>query len=616
MCSEINNGSAIVFTDVIANLKELKCPNSLNDEEKDLWAKELTDLALTYAEVSSFSHKFDYSITSKYNGCRSYLKMVVTYFVHISICIEILKKRPNDNVNVRKLKTLQKQCKCFITMGNSMKRINDFSFDSNNQHIFTGLNYIEKSLESKILASKELNEESLCAFYNPKYFTLWLPEWFRSMIKKLMILTYFMKRPLKATLLGFLSTDSVGKCYTDFCLNCTVDIIQKPFNRITNSFIISTYLWISNLFNRSIECSFLTVDKRQKDYFINEKSKSIEKCNEEYLTNAVNGKGVQCLYMKPRNYSDKNLIIFVHGGGFITGSTKFYLDVFRSWIRETNSALLSIEYTLSPQVKYPVALQECLDVYLNCVSSDPVIGFNPKKIILAGDSAGGYFVTAMSIAIAEIRQLQISSSLQSTPLPTAVNAVYPVSSGCIGHLFPSRALIDMVLNPASPYMMLNAYSGPIDEEKELKENKTLWYKDMNKVQLSGSSVNQRVDDPFFHLTSYKNFDRLSSVELNIQVGEYDPILDDAIAIAKCWKGKVTLDIVPEMTHGFMSAELISPKTFTGCSIIRERLKEAFGQKVESNKKESKKKKILNNNNRISHNNNNNNNSFDVESLSE
>lgn len=72
---------------------------------------------------------------------------------------------------------------------------------------------------------------------------------------------------------------------------------------------------------------------------------------------------------------------------------------------------LAIDYSLT--VPYPVPLQEVLDVYLWALSGgadvEEKLGFQPKKIVLAGDSGGGYFTCCLTIVLNELIKMLSSS---------------------------------------------------------------------------------------------------------------------------------------------------------------------------------------------------------------
>jgi acetyl esterase len=96
------------------------------------------------------------------------------------------------------------------------------------------------------------------------------------------------------------------------------------------------------------------------------------------------------------------------GGGFCIGSIESNEVYIRDWSNKTpNVPILSIGYSVSPEAKFPTALQEVMDTYLYLTSGDPAIllmlGFHPKRITLCGDSAGATLLTALTMALNDIR---------------------------------------------------------------------------------------------------------------------------------------------------------------------------------------------------------------------
>lgn len=576
MCSEVTSGNVIVFTDVISDVKKLKVTKLLSLDDRTIWTDQLEQLAIKYGNISSFAHEFDFSIRLNYNGLRAYMKMVLVYFMQVAKNVEKVKRNSSNRKYMKRLKLLQSQCPLFVAMGDSMVRIRQFWRTKDPRYPYSSdYIFMKDALESAIESSLEQGP-GLFEYYNPKSITPWYPEWFRLLLRIFIRVHFHLSTPFPKCIYGLFSNTQINIHYADYARNLRVEWVKRISRKFDSSYVYRTYLWTSKVINIGIKVSHLVLRDRQNEWFINSDSRSIER----RIGVLREKKPIECTLLKPRHFTSRNLIVFVHGGGFITLTTKTYMSALRSIVKATKAAVLSIEYSLAPETKYPVALQECLDVYLNLISSEPIIGFKAEKIILAGDSAGGYVVFAMAIATGEIRHLQMNMNHQQlTPLPDAVNAVYPAASGCIGHLYPSRALVDIILPPSFIFAMSNAYYGLLNEEEYFREEKSVWHRNIEAVREVASHVNLRMNDPFFHLTSYRHFDRLQSVPLYIQVGEFDPLLDDSIALAKCWKGKVTLDVVPEMSHGFMAFDVVADKKFQGVHLITQKLKEALGQQL-------------------------------------
>lgn len=140
---------------------------------------------------------------------------------------------------------------------------------------------------------------------------------------------------------------------------------------------------------------------------------------------------------------EKIILIYFHGGGFFTqGPTSCELYL-RDIVNELGGIpILAVDYSLT--VPFPIPVQEALDVYLFLLSKrddvKEMIGFHPKKIIISGDSAGGFFALVLTILINELNK-KIGANDQneySISLPSALILEYSVLS--LITFSPSRAL--------------------------------------------------------------------------------------------------------------------------------------------------------------------------------
>ena len=109
-----------------------------------------------------------------------------------------------------------------------------------------------------------------------------------------------------------------------------------------------------------------------------------------------------CSSSKEYEVIDK-IIIHVHGGAFLAMSTFSHQSYTRVWANRLNVPIFSIDYRLAPEDPFPAGLDDIWQAYTWIVNySSKFLGINPKKIILAGDSAGGNLITAVTLkAISE-----------------------------------------------------------------------------------------------------------------------------------------------------------------------------------------------------------------------
>eukprot|EP01130_Rhizamoeba_saxonica_P016201 TRINITY_DN7447_c0_g1_i3.p1 TRINITY_DN7447_c0_g1~~TRINITY_DN7447_c0_g1_i3.p1 ORF type:complete len:517 (+),score=80.92 TRINITY_DN7447_c0_g1_i3:3-1553(+) len=81
-----------------------------------------------------------------------------------------------------------------------------------------------------------------------------------------------------------------------------------------------------------------------------------------------------------------NIMLHFHGGGFVAGSSKSHEVYLRSWAKRSDFIIISVDYSLAPEAKYPVAHEQCFHVYRYLFE---VLGLKPTTFVVAGDSAGG-----------------------------------------------------------------------------------------------------------------------------------------------------------------------------------------------------------------------------------
>jgi acetyl esterase len=94
------------------------------------------------------------------------------------------------------------------------------------------------------------------------------------------------------------------------------------------------------------------------------------------------------------------LLVFFHGGGFVTGSIESHDASCRVIAERAGVRVLSVDYRLAPERPFPAAPQDCLASYRWVVEHATEIGADTERLAVGGDSAGGNLaaVTAISAA--------------------------------------------------------------------------------------------------------------------------------------------------------------------------------------------------------------------------
>ncbi len=82
-------------------------------------------------------------------------------------------------------------------------------------------------------------------------------------------------------------------------------------------------------------------------------------------------------------------ILYFHGGGWAIGSLEGYDLPCRFFCARTGCAVVAVDYRLAPEHKFPAAVDDALTSFRWLAANATSLGFDPARIVVAGDSAGG-----------------------------------------------------------------------------------------------------------------------------------------------------------------------------------------------------------------------------------
>lgn len=109
--------------------------------------------------------------------------------------------------------------------------------------------------------------------------------------------------------------------------------------------------------------------------------------------------GIPARLYRPLEQQRAGLTVFFHGGGFVIGSIESHDAVCRQLCNLTGAAVLSVEYRLAPEHKFPAAPDDCLQAVRWAAQQAPDWGLDPGRLVLAGDSAGGTLAAVTALRL-------------------------------------------------------------------------------------------------------------------------------------------------------------------------------------------------------------------------
>ena len=115
------------------------------------------------------------------------------------------------------------------------------------------------------------------------------------------------------------------------------------------------------------------------------------------------------------------VVVYFHGGGWVIADKNVYDGSARAIAIQSKAIVVSVDYREAPESKFPAAHDDAFAAYEWVLKNAASFGGDPKKIAVAGESAGGNL--AINVAI--------SARDKGIQAPTHVLAVYPVASSAM-----------------------------------------------------------------------------------------------------------------------------------------------------------------------------------------
>jgi len=199
-------------------------------------------------------------------------------------------------------------------------------------------------------------------------------------------------------------------------------------------------------------------------------------------------------------------ILYLHGGGFVTGSSSLYRHLTWRLAAAARARLLSVDYRLAPEHPFPAALEDAVAAYRWLLAD----GADSERVAVMGDSAGGNLAFAMLLKLRD----------EGLPLPAAAVGLSP--------------WLDLALT--GPSLELNAEADSMlnaDKAPKLVE-----------YYLAGADPRTPYASPLYG-------DPAGLPPTLLQVGSDEILRDDAVRMAEKLRAAgchVELEIWPRMPH--------------------------------------------------------------------
>ncbi|CAD8120851.1 unnamed protein product [Paramecium sonneborni] len=179
--------------------------------------------------------------------------------------------------------------------------------------------------------------------------------------------------------------------------------IPYLFKRLVEDNILLQYREnkINRIQNDCEECLNTNLPKYQELYTKNKDKIPVRILCHQNLQE-INSTGIfqnSLKFIQGQKLFDK-IIIHIHGGGFVSMSSRSHQTYTRKWAKNLMVPIFSIDYRKAPENPYPFGLDDCWQAYMFIINYiDRYFNIKPNKVVLVGDSAGGNLVAALTVQI-------------------------------------------------------------------------------------------------------------------------------------------------------------------------------------------------------------------------
>ena len=151
------------------------------------------------------------------------------------------------------------------------------------------------------------------------------------------------------------------------------------------------------------------IEQKRKNLILSKKTKKIVERKDYFIGENNN---IKIREYMPYKTDNNNVILFFHGGGYVLNSIETHDDTVAYFSEKLRTKIFSLDYSLSPEYKYPHALNEGI-ITIDWLMSR---GIDIKNISLCGDSAGAHLAASITHQLANENKENVHSQFLIYPM--------------------------------------------------------------------------------------------------------------------------------------------------------------------------------------------------------
>ena len=182
----------------------------------------------------------------------------------------------------------------------------------------------------------------------------------------------------------------------------------------------------------------------------------------------------------PPEYAGHRVLVFFHGGGWVTGNIDSYDGVCADMASMTGQMVISVDYRLAPEHPFPAGLEDCYAAAREVCLGGSLLPFCPQaeEVTIIGDSAGGNLAAAVSLMARDREEFLPKRQILIYPATAADHSesspFASIRENGTGYLLTAKRICDyMEIYRSSEADLANPYFAPLEETNYCDQPDTL-----------------------------------------------------------------------------------------------------------------------------------------------
>jgi acetyl esterase len=232
-------------------------------------------------------------------------------------------------------------------------------------------------------------------------------------------------------------------------------------------------------------------------------------------------------------------LVYLHGGGWVIGDLDTHDGVCRALANAARCAVVSVDYRLAPEHKFPAAVDDCIAAMSWIAGQAAALGLDPARLAIGGDSAGATLATVVCLAAR--------------------------------HRGASRLLLQVLAYPATDLAMTHDSHRRFTSGLPLTHGTMAWFRDLY--------LRNAADRGDWRASPLRAPDLNALPPAYVLTAGFDPLCDEGDDYARRLQAAgiaVVHRRYPHQIHGFLTMGRIIPAAHEAIAEIGTAVRNAFG----------------------------------------